>query len=355
MNILLYGAIKNKQMETLLLQNTERDIARAGEILRGGGLVAIPTETVYGLAANALDGSAVAKIFAAKGRPQDNPLIVHISEMNQWNSLVREIPPKAMKLARAYWPGPLTMILPKSDIIPDEVSAGLDTVAVRFPSMRTTRKIIDAAGVPLAAPSANLSGSPSPTCARHTMDDMRGRIDAVLDGGECNFGVESTVVTLATEIPRLLRPGAVTPEELREVLGELEIDDAVLGRLKDGVKAASPGMKYKHYSPKAEITIVKGTLDEFVTYMEIVSKAEESEKIYALCFDGEEEQIPLECVTYGRENDALTQSHRLFTALRELDERGAEKVYARCPSTNGVGMAVYNRLLRAAGFSVVAL
>ncbi len=355
MNILLYGAIKYKQMETLLLQNTERDIARAGEILRGGGLVAIPTETVYGLAANALDGSAVAKIFAAKGRPQDNPLIVHISEMNQWNSLVREIPPKAMKLARAYWPGPLTMILPKSDIIPDEVSAGLDTVAVRFPSMRTTRKIIDAAGVPLAAPSANLSGSPSPTCARHTMDDMRGRIDAVLDGGECNFGVESTVVTLATEIPRLLRPGAVTPEELREVLGELEIDDAVLGRLKDGVKAASPGMKYKHYSPKAEITIVKGTLDEFVTYMEIVSKAEESEKIYALCFDGEEEQIPLECVTYGRENDALTQSHRLFTALRELDERGAEKVYARCPSTNGVGMAVYNRLLRAAGFSVVAL
>ena len=355
MNILLYGAIKNKQMETLLLQNTERDIARAGEILRGGGLVAIPTETVYGLAANALDGSAVAKIFAAKGRPQDNPLSVHISEMNQWNSLVREIPPKAMKLARAYWPGPLTMILPKSDIIPDEVSAGLDTVAVRFPSMRTTRKIIDAAGVPLAAPSANLSGSPSPTCARHTMDDMRGRIDAVLDGGECNFGVESTVVTLATEIPRLLRPGAVTPEELREVLGELEIDDAVLGRLKDGVKAASPGMKYKHYSPKAEITIVKGTLDEFVTYMEIVSKAEESEKIYALCFDGEEEQIPLECVTYGRENDALTQSHRLFTALRELDERGAEKVYARCPSTNGVGMAVYNRLLRAAGFSVVAL
>ena len=355
MNILLYGAIKNKQMETLLLQNTERDIARAGEILRGGGLVAIPTETVYGLAANALDGSAVAKIFAAKGRPQDNPLIVHISELSQWNSLVREIPPKAMKLARAYWPGPLTMILPKSDIIPDEVSAGLDTVAVRFPSMRTTRKIIDAAGVPLAAPSANLSGSPSPTCARHTMDDMRGRIDAVLDGGECNFGVESTVVTLATEIPRLLRPGAVTPEELREVLGELEIDDAVLGRLKDGVKAASPGMKYKHYSPKAEITIVKGTLDEFVTYTEIVSKAEESEKIYALCFDGEEEQIPLECVTYGRENDALTQSHRLFTALRELDERGAEKVYARCPSTNGVGMAVYNRLLRAAGFSVVAL
>ena len=202
------------------MQNNNEDIARAGKILRDGGLVAIPTETVYGLAANALDGAAVAKIFIAKGRPQDNPLIVHISHIGQWDALVSGIPPAAKALAEAYWPGPLTIILPKSDIIPDEVSAGLDTVAVRFPSMRTTRKIIDAAGVPLAAPSANLSGSPSPTCARHTLDDMKGRIDAVLDGGECNFGVESTVVTLATPVPRLLRPGAVTPEELREVLGE---------------------------------------------------------------------------------------------------------------------------------------
>ena len=331
------------------MQNNKEDIARAGKILRGGGLVAIPTETVYGLAANALDGSAVAKIFKAKGRPQDNPLIVHISHLDQWEALVSDIPERARALAQAFWPGPLTIILPKSGIIPDEVSAELDTVAVRFPSMRTTRKIIDAAGVPLAAPSANLSGSPSPTCARHTMDDMRGRIDAVLDGGECNFGVESTVVTLATPVPRLLRPGAVTPEELREVLGELEIDDAVMGQLKEGVKAASPGMKYKHYSPKAEITIVKGTLDQFVRY---ISGTGERENTFALCFDGEEEKIPLRCVTYGRQDDPLTQSHRLFTALRELDEQGAVKVFARCPSTDGVGMAVYNRLLRAAGFSV---
>lgn len=338
-------------METLLLQNTDQDIARAGEILRGGGLVAIPTETVYGLAANAMDGSAVAKIFQAKGRPQDNPLIVHISELSQWNALVKEIPPRAMALAKAYWPGPLTIILPKSDIIPDEVSAGLDTVAVRFPSMRTTRKIIDAAGVPLAAPSANLSGSPSPTCARHTMDDMRGRIEAVLDGGECNFGVESTVVTLATEVPRLLRPGAVTPEELREVLGSLAIDEAVMGQLKEGVQAASPGMKYKHYSPKAEVTILKGGLSSFCQFA--AAQGGDSHT-YALCFDGEESVIPLPCVTYGREDDPLTQSHRLFTALRELDEKGARQVFARCPSTDGVGMAVYNRLLRAAGFSVVA-
>ncbi|MGN0474707.1 MAG: L-threonylcarbamoyladenylate synthase [Acutalibacteraceae bacterium] len=339
-------------LNTILLHNTDQDIARAGEILRGGGLVAIPTETVYGLAANALDGQAVAKIFKAKGRPQDNPLIVHISELSQWNALVREIPPQAMALAKAYWPGPLTIILPKSGIIPDEVSAGLDTVAVRFPSMRTTRKIIDAAGVPLAAPSANLSGSPSPTCAKHTMNDMAGRIEAVLDGGDCNFGVESTVVTLAGAVPRLLRPGAVTPEDLREVLGEVEIDEAVLGKLKEGAKAASPGMKYKHYSPKAEVTIVKSDLEAFCKMAE---KIDDKETTFALCFDGEERTVPLKCVTYGREDDSLTQSHRLFTALRELDEQGAEKVYARCPSTDGVGMAVYNRLLRAAGFNVIEL
>lgn len=339
-------------LNTILLHNTDKDIAQAGEILRGGGLVAIPTETVYGLAANALDGRAVAKIFKAKGRPQDNPLIVHISELSQWNALVREIPPQAMALAKAYWPGPLTIILPKSDIIPDEVSAGLDTVAVRFPSMRTTRKIIDAAGVPLAAPSANLSGSPSPTCARHTMNDMAGRIEAVLDGGDCNFGVESTVVTLGGAVPRLLRPGAVTPEDLREVLGEVEIDEAVMGKLKEGAKAASPGMKYKHYSPKAEVTIIKSDLEAFC---KMAKKIDDKETTFALCFDGEEDMIPLKCVTYGREDDSLTQSHRLFTALRELDEQGAEKVYARCPSTDGVGMAVYNRLLRAAGFNVIEL
>lgn len=337
-------------METILLQNTPDGISRAGEILRNGGLVAIPTETVYGLAANAFDGKAVAGIFVAKGRPQDNPLIVHIADLSQWGALVKDIPPRAMALAKAYWPGPLTIILPKSDLIPDEVSAGLDTVAVRFPSMRAARKIIEAAGVPLAAPSANLSGSPSPTCARHTMDDMRGRIDAVLDGGECNFGVESTVVSLATEVPRLLRPGAVTPDDLRAVLGELEIDEAVMGKLREGVTAASPGMKYKHYSPRAEVTIVKGSLEAFCRF---TSELSDKAGTFALCFDGEETSVGLPCVTYGREDDALTQSHRLFTALRELDERGAKTVYARCPSTQGVGMAVYNRLLRAAGFSVV--
>ena len=234
-------------MQTQLLQaDAPGAIQTAAAILQNGGLVGIPTETVYGLAANALDGAAVAKIFAAKGRPMDNPLIVHISHFEQIYDLVREVPEAAKKLAEQFWPGPLTIILPKSARIPDEVSAGLDTVAVRFPSHPVARAVIDAAGVPLAAPSGNLSGHPSPTTAVHVMNDMDGRIEAVLDGGPCSVGVESTVVTLAEQPPRLLRPGGITLEQLRGVLGQVEMDDAVLHPLADGKRAASPGMKYKH-------------------------------------------------------------------------------------------------------------
>ena len=219
-------------MITQHLHNNENDINTAGRILSGGGLVAIPTETVYGLAADALNGAAVADIFAAKGRPMDNPLIVHIAAFEDINrfSLVREIPDAAYTLAKAFWPGPLTIIMKKGKAIPDEVSAGLDTVAIRFPSHPVAQAVIRAAETPLAAPSANLSGSPSPTTAEHVMNDMDGRIDAVLDGGECAVGLESTVITLAADVPRVLRPGGVTVEQLREVLGEVEVDDAVLPR-----------------------------------------------------------------------------------------------------------------------------
>ena len=230
-------------MKTLILN--ENEIEKAADIIKNGGLVAMPTETVYGLAANALDGKAVAKIFKAKGRPMDNPLIVHISDISQIYPLVREFPEKARILAEKFWAGPLTIILPKSDIIPDEVSAGLDTVAIRFPSNKIAQALISKS-MPLAAPSANLSGSPSPTNARHVFDDMNGRIDAIIDGGECEVGVESTVITLATDTPRLLRPGGITVEQLREAIGDVIIDDAVLNPLKSGEKAASPGMKYKH-------------------------------------------------------------------------------------------------------------
>ena len=231
-------------MQTLLLDaKQEGSIREAARILREGGLVGMPTETVYGLAANALDSSAVSKIFQAKGRPPDNPLIVHISEFSQIKRLVKKVPESAVRLAKAYWPGPMTMVLEKSALIPDEVSAGLPTVAIRFPSHPVARALISEAGLPVAAPSANLSGRPSTTTAAHVMHDMNGKIEAVLDGGPCGVGVESTIVTLASDPPRLLRPGGITLEQLRAVLGGVDVDPAVMNPLPAGVRPLSPGMK----------------------------------------------------------------------------------------------------------------
>lgn len=336
-------------MKTKLLSASDDDIRYAGEILRRGGLVGMPTETVYGLAGNALCGDCVRKIYQAKGRPSDNPLIVHISSFSQWEPLVTEIPEKAKKLAEKFWPGPLTIILKKSELIPKETSGGLDTVAVRMPSDETARRLIESAGVPLAAPSANTSGKPSPTSAQHVMNDLCGKIDAVIDGGECQVGVESTVISLVSEKPRLLRPGGVTPEMLESVLGEIEIDDAVFNKLENGAKAASPGMKYKHYSPSARVILLKGTLENYKKYIE----AHRSEKTVALCFDGEEKELSVPCLPYGAENDSLSQAHLIFSRLREADEMGADTVFARYPERSGVGLAVYNRLIRAAAFEVV--
>ncbi|MGN0443758.1 MAG: L-threonylcarbamoyladenylate synthase [Acutalibacteraceae bacterium] len=338
-------------MKTKLLSASDDDIRYAGEILRRGGLVGMPTETVYGLAGNALRGDCVRKIYQAKGRPSDNPLIVHISSFSQWEPLVAEIPEKAKKLAEKFWPGPLTIILKKSELIPKETSGGLDTVAVRMPSDETARRLIESAGVPLAAPSANTSGKPSPTSAQHVMNDLCGKIDAVIDGGECQVGVESTVISLVTEKPRLLRPGGVTPEMLESVLGEIEIDDAVFSKLEDGVKAASPGMKYKHYSPSARVILLKGTFENYKKYIE----EHKSEKTIALCFDGEENELSVPCLPYGAENDSLSQAHLIFSRLREADEMGADTVFARYPERSGVGLAVYNRLIRAAAFEVVEI
>lgn len=339
-------------MQTQLLDAKDpQAIQAAARILKDGGLVGIPTETVYGLAANALNGAAVAKIFAAKGRPMDNPLIVHISDISQLDRLVRQVPESAKKLAERFWPGPLTMIMPKSDIIPDEVSAGLPTVAIRFPSHPVARALIDAAGLPLAAPSANLSGHPSPTTAAHVMNDLRGKIEAVLDGGACGVGVESTVITLATNPPRLLRPGGITLEQLRDVLGTVEMDSAVLNPLAEGARAASPGMKYKHYSPKANVIILDGS---FFAYKNYVNQ-HNNEGTAALCYNGEDKELDVPAVCYGSESDCGEQARELFDALRKLDEMNAKTVYARCPEPKGVGLAVYNRLIRAAGFEVIHL
>ncbi len=336
-------------METVVIDITteyERALAEAKRLINDGQVVGIPTETVYGLGANALDEDAVKKIFVAKGRPSDNPLIVHIAKFEDLKPLVQEIPEKVKIMADAFWPAPLTMIMKKSDKVSNVVSGNLDTVAVRMPKSDYARVIIESCSCPIAAPSANLSGSPSPTNAKYVYDDMNGRIPLIIDGGNCEIGVESTVISFAEDPPRLLRPGGVTLEEMTELIGEIVVDDAVLNKLEEGAVASSPGMKYKHYAPSADITIIKS---DFGTFK---SLCESEENVTALVFDGEENELSCPVISYGDKNDGYSQSARLFDALRELDEINARKVYARCPDTKGMGLAVYNRLIRAAGFKI---
>lgn len=334
-------------MNTKILTTNEKDILAAGEILKSGGLVAFPTETVYGLGANALDDEAVQNIYKAKGRPSDNPLIVHIAEKEDIIPLVQEVTPQAKAVMDAFFPAPLTIILPKSKKIGNIVSGGLGTVAVRMPQNETARRLIQAAGVPVAAPSANTSGLPSPTKAKYVIDDMMGKIDAIIDGGDCEFGVESTVLTLAGEIPTILRPGAVTKEMLEKVLGKVEIARAVTEGMKQNETALSPGMKYKHYAPKAKVVLVNASKEKYEKFVNMQKNA------FALCF--EEDDITIPKITFGKENDDLSQAKELFDALRRADELGAKKVYARIPRKNGVGLAVYNRLIRAAAFRILNL
>ncbi len=334
-------------LQTKFLNASENGISEAADILKSGGLVGIPTETVYGLAANALNGEAVSKIFKAKGRPQDNPLIVHICDIEEIYKLTSDFPKKAKMLAEKFWPGPLTIILPKSDLIPNEVSAFLKTVAIRMPSHKLARAIIKKSGIPLAAPSANTSGSPSPTTAEHVLKDMDGKIDAIIDGGKCEVGVESTVITLVGEKPRLLRPGGITKEQIESVIGNIDVDQAVLEKISDIKEVASPGMKYKHYAPKARVILLKG--DGYKDYVN--SNLDES--VAALCYDEDLKDLKCKAFSIGNKGDYKTQARNLFNILRKFDDDDQIKiVYARCPEPNGVGMAVYNRLIRAAGFEV---
>lgn len=339
------------EFDTSIVPPSPQQLERAAALLKSGEIVGIPTETVYGLAANAYDPEAIKKIFLAKGRPQDNPLIVHIDILERLNELVSELPKTALRLADAFWPGPLTMIFPKSEKVPYETTGCLDTVAVRMPALPAARELISVCGFPLAAPSANLSGRPSPTCAAHVYHDMKGKIPLILDGGECEVGVESTVISVQPEQVHLLRPGGVTVEMLHSIVPTVEIDDGVLHRVSDNVKAASPGMKYKHYSPKADVIILDGSLEQFSAYV----NEHAADGVFALVFTGEEQAVSVPALPYGRIDDGTAQAHGLFSTLRELDERGAEIVFARCPVKKGVGLAVYNRLIRAAGFQVISL
>lgn len=327
----------------------KQSISRAADILQNGGIVAIPTETVYGLAASAYDQEAINKIFSAKGRPQDNPLIVHIADMDMLSLIACDIPKVAFECAERFWPGPFTMVLKRAGKIAPCVSAGLDTVAIRMPSDPIALDIIRQSGLPLAAPSANISGRPSPTTAAHVVTDLDGKADAIVMAGECGFGVESTVVSLISETPRLLRPGAVTVEQLQEIIPDIIVDKAVLAKPESGEKVASPGMKYKHYAPVTQTFLVEGESDKFIEFVN--SKTNSA----AVCFLEESDKIKIPVLCYGTGNDELTLAHQVFSALREVDNLNVGTAYVHAPSKNGVGLAVYNRLLRAAAFRVIKL
>ena len=336
-------------MKTIVAKPNDKTIKRAAKIIRRGGIVSFPTETVYGLGGNALSSRSSEKIFKAKGRPSDNPLIVHVSDIDEVYALSDELPEIFFRLAEKFWPGALTLIVKKSAVVPKETTGGLDSVAIRMPNNEVALKLIKEAGLPIAAPSANSSGKPSPTEAFHVFDDLNKKIPMIIDGGSCTFGVESTVLSLLTEVPVILRPGAVTKEMLEDVIGKVEISDSVINPLKNGEVAASPGMKYKHYSPDCEVYLVEGSSEEYVKFVNGLNS-----DVSALCFTEESEKIKIPYLTFGRLNDEISQANELFSKLRELDMIGAKTVYAHAPDKSGVGLAVYNRLIRAAGFKVIS-
>ncbi len=323
-------------------------LALAAEVIRKGGLVAFPTETVYGLGANALDPQAAKKIYTAKGRPSDNPLIVHLADYRDADKYACT-DGRFFALAEKFMPGPLTVILPKKEIIPYEVTGGLDTVAVRVPSSVTASRLIELAGVPIAAPSANLSTKPSPTMAKHVILDMFGRVDMIIAGEDCEIGLESTIITLAAEKPLILRPGKVTLEEIRKVLPDAEISESVLHKHEG--RPESPGMMYKHYAPKAQVTILCGDYGKRLDFLK------DKDDCGILCYSDETElaEMPY-ALSIGSKDKPEEQARLLFARLREFDEiENITEIYAPMPDSDGLGLAVLNRLIRAAGFSVVKL
>ena len=339
-------------METKLLKPNKESIELACKLLQDGEVVGVPTETVYGLAGDSRNGEAIKKIFKAKGRPADNPLIVHISNLDMLKGVVRYVSDDAKKLMDAFWPGPLTIIMPKGNEICNETCAGLDSVGVRMPSNPIAHEIIEKSKVPFSAPSANISGKPSPTNATDVFVDMNGRIPLIIDGGECDAGVESTVISTLTDTPIILRPGVITKEMIEKVLGKkVEIAKAVTEGVKKDEKVLSPGMKYKHYAPNADVIILKGSLEKYAKYV----NEHKEDGTFALCFDDEQQYLDVPAISYGPITSPKEQAHELFTALRELDKQNAKIVYARCPEMTGVSLAVYNRLIRSAGFKIIDL
>ena len=329
------------------------------KIIREGGTVAFPTETVYGLGANALMPYAVDNIFKAKGRPNDNPLIVHISDVSQVDGLVSEVPKKAKILMEKFWPGPLTIIMKKADVVPDNVTAGLETVGIRFPQNPVAKEFLRLAGVPVAAPSANTSGRPSPTSVKHVIEDLYGKIDAVIDGGHSKFGLESTIIDMSGDLPTVLRPGSVTVEMLRDAIGEVSVDPAILHMPEEGMIAKAPGMKYKHYAPNVEVVVVKGKGEHVSMYINrcIEEKHKNGAKVGAMVYRQILADISGADVLrdLGDINHRSTAAHSLFSILRMFETAGVSVVYAQDGGEGGLGLAISNRLNKAAGYKIVDL
>ena len=347
-------------MDTKIIKIDEENIdealiSQAGKIIKNGGLVAFPTETVYGLGGDALNRESSKKIYAAKGRPSDNPLIVHIADIRDMDAIVLKVTENALKLAERFWPGPLTMILKKSDLVPLETTGGLDSVAIRMPVHKTAAAFIKAAGGYVAAPSANISGKPSPTSAKYVIQDMDGRIDMIIDGGDSGIGLESTIVDLTGDIPVLLRPGYITVEQLRKVLGNVDVDKTILdGDCKERPKA--PGMKYRHYAPKGELTIVEGQALAVVEKInELTHEAErKNKKVCVIATDENADSYEAGVIkSIGSRNDEDIIAHRLYTILRECDDENIDVIYSESFDSAGIGQAIMNRLLKAAGHHMI--
>ena len=366
---LLVYPYREIDMETRIF--SKKNIEDAARVLKAGGLVAFPTETVYGLGGNGLSRDAARKIYAAKGRPSDNPLILHVSKIEEVNPLVESIPEKAKLLMESFWPGPLTVILKKSEIVPRESTGGLDTVALRCPDNALSLALIEKAGFPIAGPSANLSGSPSPTEASHVYHDLAGRIEGILDDGAVGIGVESTILDMSGDVPTLLRPGAITLQDLTEVLGEKpEVDPTLVGKkMEDGFIPKAPGMKYRHYAPKAEMILFcaveeKGSEDKIskriAEYLEEEGLKFLEEQIAILCAEEskhlykdlvKKKDISLKIL--GRRNEPLSMTHNLFRILRECDEEGIGLILSEGYSEEGIGFALMNRMKKAAGQKII--
>ena len=352
-------------METKIIKISEDDVSEdkfreAGQIIRNGGLVAFATETVYGLGADALNKEASAKIYAAKGRPSDNPLIVHIADVKALDELAKDVDEKTRMLAEAFWPGPLTMIVNKSDIVPYSITGGLDTVAIRMPNHRVALGLIKASKRYIAAPSANTSGRPSTTKAEHVIEDLNGKIDMIIDSGAVKIGLESTIVDMTSKVPTILRPGYITREALSDVIGEVEVDKAITegGMVSKDVVPKAPGMKYRHYAPKAALTIVEGEEEKVIKYIEekMAEHKKRGEKAAVMATDESMDKYSCDNVfSVGRRKEQTSVATHLFAQLRDFDDLNMEYIYSESFSRENIGQAIMNRLMKAAGGNIVRL